>query len=369
VSRSASPEPGTRVPSPAVRGRQGDAPPFELRPFRAAWWAPGPHGQTLAGKVLRPAHDIALERERWETPDGDFIDLDLAPEADEEAPVVLVLHGLEGSTRRRYVLSAGAELARLGMRWVGLNFRSCSGEPNRRARSYHSGETGDLAFVIGRLRERFPGRPMGALGFSLGGNVLLKFLGETGQRGPAALRAAVAISVPYDLAAGSRLLEASFMGRFYAGYFMRSLRNKVRGKARLLEELLPMGEVLAARTLWEFDDLATAPLHGFRDAAHYYASSSSAFWLGQIQVPTLLLQALDDPFLPSGALPLEAIRANPRLMLGLVPEGGHVGFVEGSPARPRFWAEAEGARYLQWALTRTRSGDTAGGSGVASAGP
>jgi predicted alpha/beta-fold hydrolase len=328
---------------------------FRVRPFHPAWWAPGPHRQTIAGKYLRQTVSVRLERERWNTPDGDFLDLDFTEEPahaaaarDAPAPLVVVLHGLEGGSRRAYALLAYHELARRGARAVGLNFRSCSGEPNRLPRSYHSGETGDLAFVLARLMERFPERPIGALGFSLGGNVLLKFLGERGAGAP--LAAAAAVSVPYDLAAGALSLEVSPMGRVYGWHFLRSLRRKVLGKAALLRESLPMDRVAAARTVREFDDVATAPLHGFRNAAHYYAECSSAGFLSRIAKPTLLLHARDDPFQPERVLPLRAMRDNPALVSGVVERGGHVGFVEGSPARPTFWAEPEAARFLAGAL-------------------
>lgn len=325
---------------------------FRLRAFRPAWWASGPHAQTLAGKFLRPRLTLELERERWETPDGDFLDLDVAPDPlhDGGGPLVLVLHGLEGSSRRRYALVAYRELARRGIRAVGLNFRSCSGEPNRLPRAYHSGETGDLAFVLARLAARFPDRPLGALGFSLGGNVLLKFLGQEGTRGGEWLQAAVAISVPYDLSEGATCLESSAMGRLYSRYFLRSLRAKTRLKAGLLAGRVSVDTVVAARTIREFDDLATAPLHGFQDAAHYYRQSSSAQYVDAVRVPTLLLHALDDPFLPARAVPFRAIQGNPALLPGFVRRGGHVGFVEGLPTSPRFWAEEEAARFLEVAL-------------------
>ena len=320
---------------------------FRPRSFRPAWWAPGPHGQTLAGRLFRSTPALRLQRERWDTPDGDFLDLDFAPEARSGSPLVIVLHGLEGSTRRSYVLSAMEQLRSRGMLAVGLNFRSCSGEPNRHARAYHSGETGDLAFVLARMRSLFPGRPLGVMGFSLGGNVLLKHLGELGTDGCQHVQAAVAVSVPYDLAAGASALEDSVMGRVYARYFLRSLKAKVRAKARILSGLVPVNGVLSATTVREFDELATAPLNGFGSAAHYYDRSSSSSFLERIEVPTLLLHALDDPFLPTAVLPLRAVRENRHLVQGFVPRGGHVGFVEGPPGAPRFWAEEEGARFLE----------------------
>ncbi len=340
---------------------------FRLRAFQPARWIRGPHLQTVLGKFLRPRFDPGLVRERWETEDGDFLDLDFGPDPGPGAPVVVILHGLEGSTRRAYVRMAMAELLERGIRPVGMNFRSCSGEPNLTPRFYHSGETGDLAWILDRLRDRFPHRPLGALGFSLGGNVLLKYLGETGGNGSSPVVAAAAISVPFDLVAGTRALESGRMGRIYTGYFLRSLREKALAKRRLLESALDLERVLAARTLREFDDAATAPLHGFPDAWTYYREASSARYLEAIRVPTLLLQAADDPFLPEEALPLEAVRRNPRLVEGFQRRGGHVGFVEtGRGRRAAFWAESEAARYLAIHLRGSEEpqapGDAAGPS-------
>jgi len=326
---------------------------FRARPFRAAPWLPGPHLQTVVGKFLRPRSTLSLARRRIDTPDGDFLDLDLAPETEPEAPLVLVLHGLEGNTGRGYVRLAMDEMHRKGLRPVGMNFRSCSGEPNRRPRFYHSGETSDLAVVLQWLRKRFPDRPLAALGFSLGGNVLLKYLGEEGEGAKEFLSGAAAISVPFDLTAGTRAIESGTMGRVYTYYFIRSLRKKVEAKTDLLEGLLDLEMVLKARTLREYDQVATAPLHGFPGAAAYYREASSARFLEDIRVPTLLLQAEDDPFLPAYALPREKVSRNPCLLPAFTPAGGHVGFVTGSsPWRPRFWAESEAARYLATILQR-----------------
>ncbi|HZD04378.1 MAG TPA: hypothetical protein VE173_05660, partial [Longimicrobiales bacterium] len=198
--------------------------PFTPPRFRPPWWARGPHVQTLLGKVLRPGRGPALRRERWTTSDGDFLDLDFTADPDPSAPLVLVLHGLEGSSRRGYVLVALEALRRRGLAAVALNFRGCSGEANRVPRAYHSGETGDPGFVLEELRRRFPHRFMGGLGFSLGGNVLLDLLAEWGEEARGRIDAAAAISVPYDLEAGARLLERTGWGRVYAGCFLRSLR-------------------------------------------------------------------------------------------------------------------------------------------------
>jgi uncharacterized protein len=328
---------------------------FVPGPFRPVPWLPGPHAQTMGGKWLRlrsprlrrgPKDSSGLHaRHRLELPDGDFVDLDLGPDVDapSRAPLVVLLHGLEGSSRRGYVRLAAAELARRGIAPVALNFRSCSGEPNRLPRFYHSGDTADLAQVIGWLASRFPGRPLGALGFSLGGNVLLKALAEGEPR----LRAAAVISVPFDLARGTEALESSAMGRLYTQYFLRSLLRKVRAKASLMPSTIDLDAVHRSHTLREFDDRITAPLHGFRDADEYYRASSSGPLLADVRTPTLVLHACDDPFLPADALPRQVLEAHPFLLPAVEARGGHVGFVaSGAGGAPDFWAEAEAARYL-----------------------
>ncbi|MBV9773371.1 MAG: hydrolase [Gemmatimonadetes bacterium] len=323
---------------------------YSVRPFRPAWWLRGAHAQTIVGRYLRNRQVLALHRERVDTPDGDFLDLDFArvdgvgwDTVRPGDPVAVVLHGLEGSTRSGYVLQTLRELAARGIRGVAVNFRTCGGEPNRIARFYHSGETEDLAFVVGLLRERWPDSPLGAVGYSLGGNVLLKYLGERGAESP--VRAAAAVSVPFDLGAGATSMERG-MGRIYTWSFLRSLRRKYAAKRGIIGDAVDGARVLSARTFREFDDAATAPLHGFRDAEDYYTRSSSAGFVDRIRVPTLLLHSVDDPFLPNGAIPHEAIRGNPFLAEGFTRGGGHVGFVHGKPWAPEFWAEGEAARFL-----------------------
>lgn len=323
-------------------------PQFTPRPFRPAPGLGNPHAQTIGGRYLRPREPLPLRRERVDTPDGDFLDLDFgeAPGVSWEAadtPTVMILHGLEGCSQSGYVLQTMRELAGHGVRAAAMNFRTCGGEPNRLARFYHSGETGDVGFVLGLVAERYPGAPLGAVGFSLGGNVLLKYLGETGDASLA--RAAVAVSVPFDLGAGATSMERG-MGRVYTARFLRTLRDKYLQKRPLIGDTVDGARVLSARTFREFDDAATAPLHGFRDAEHYYTASSSAHYLAGIRVPTLLLHSADDPFLPFEAIPRAAARDNPCITAAFTERGGHVGFVAGTPWAPEFWAEAEAARFL-----------------------
>jgi len=300
--------------------------------------------------LLRSGVDPGMHRERWDTPDGDFLDVDLGPDPGPGAPLAMVVHGLEGSSRRRYVLGTCRELQARGVRPVALNLRSCSGTPNLLPRMYHSGETTDLAFVIGRLRTDHPGRAVGAIGFSLGGNALLKLLGSHPGGGVGLVDAAVAMSVPFDLAAGAHQLERTRLGHLYATYFLRSLRRKVRAKEAMLRGHIDVEAAMRARTLRAFDDAATAPLHGFRDAAHYYDVSSSMHYLAAIRVPTLVIHSLDDPFLPREAVPRAALDSNEAIVALLSARGGHVGFLEGTPWTPRLWGDEEGARFLGTAL-------------------
>ena len=319
---------------------------WEPRPFRPPLWARGPHAQTLMARVLRPARGPTVTRERLETPDGDFVDVDWGPEPDPEAPLALVLHGLEGSSSRRYVRSVMAELLHRGVRPVAMNFRGCSGEANRSLTFYHSGDTRDPSWLLDIMARRYPGRRRGIVGFSLGGNVLLKMLGERDDGGRGLVDAAAAMSVPYDLAAGCDLLEESFMGRVYSAYFLRSLRRKLEWKREPLAASVDLSAARRASTIREFDERVTAPLNDFRDADDYYRRSSSRRFLGGIRVPTLLLHAVDDPFLPPSAIPREEAGANPAVHLHLEPVGGHVGFLEGRLREPRFWGEETCAAFL-----------------------
>lgn len=262
---------------------------------------------------------------------------------------MVVLHGLEGSSRSGYVVEACRQLRSRGMRPLALNFRGRSGEPNRRRRLYHSGETGDLAHVIRRVRHRAPGgTEIAALGFSLGGNVLLKYLGE---REPEAtgLSAAAAVSVPFDLAASARHLERG-ASRMYARSLLRSLKRSLREKARRIPGAYDLERAAGARTLREFDDAVTAPVHGFRDAAEYYRLSSSARHLSGVGVPTLVIHSEDDPFVPPGSVPVSTLQANPRLEPRITRRGGHVGFLAagaGDDSRGIwFWAEEKAAAFL-----------------------
>jgi predicted alpha/beta-fold hydrolase len=334
-----------------------DRPPFVPRPYVPAWWLPGPHAQTVAGRYLREATGVRYRRERLDTPDGDFIDIDFAtvhgsraPAPGDDAPVALVLHGLEGDSSAPYVLETSRALWDRGIRAVAINFRACSGEPNRLPRFYHAGDSGDVAFVLDQLAERFPGVPLAAVGYSLGANMLLKYLGERGDQ--ARVRVAAGISIPFDLGAGADKLQSTAIGRTYTGVFIRPMKAKFRQKQHLVADACDAGRVLAARSFREFDDAATARLHGFSGVDDYYGRSSCAQFLPHIRVPTLIVHSVDDPFVPADAIPRGALRDNPHLTPVITEHGGHVGFVAGPPWRPEFWAEAEAARFIAEGLKR-----------------
>ncbi len=262
------------------------------------------------------------------------------------APTLLVLHGLEGCSEREYVRGLlGGGRAR-GWRGAALNFRSCSGPLNRAPRLYHSGETGDLDWVVRQLVKRDPSAALLIVGVSLGGNVLLKWLGEQATRAPDQLQAAVAISTPFDLGAAADRMSRG-LGRLYSRYFLRTLKAKALAKARQYPGVLDPDAVRRARTWRDYDQAATAPLHGFASAEEYWRESSSIAYLDEVRRPTLLLNALDDPFIPSSSLPGEAARRSESLRPEFTVKGGHVGFVSGAaPWRASYWAERRAVEYL-----------------------
>ncbi|MFN2635517.1 MAG: hydrolase [Gemmatimonadaceae bacterium] len=324
--------------------------------YAPAWWIPGGHLQTLWGKFFRRQTPAATVMERWDTPDGDFLEIHRLRAA-AEAPRLMLLHGLEGTIRSHYAQGLLHEAARRGWGADLLIFRSCGTELNKTRRFYHSGETTDLAFVIDRVAKEFPDAPLGAVGVSLGGNVLLKYLAHQGNNVPATLAVAVAISVPFDLARSSARINRGF-SRFYQRFFLKSLRRKAEEKAKTFPDIAPPGKLRGLRTLADFDNLITGPLHGYRGADDYYARASSLPDLDRIRVKTLLLSAVDDPMLPSEVLQEATLAAarNPALHTEFVKRGGHAGFVTGSvPWRPFYYAEYRAGEFLARQFARTSS--------------
>lgn len=319
-------------------------------PFKPAWWLRNPHLQTLWPVLCRrPIKALPIERERIELPDGDFIDLDWIDKNKTGKPLVLILHGLEGSIDSHYGRSMLQLFSEQGWRGVFMHFRGCSGEPNRLPRSYHSGDTSDVHYIVNEvLCKREPGVLLAAIGYSLGGNVLLKWLGET--RGENPLCAAIAVSVPFELHKAARRIQHGF-SRFYQWYFIKCLRERLSFKFAQTPDSLKAGVMYNVKTMYEFDDRITAPLHGFSGVNEYYAKASSRQYLKYITVPTLLLQAKDDPFMSADVIP-DPSELSPAVQLEVSEGGGHVGFVAGKyPWEPEYWLEKRVPAFFKQYLT------------------
>jgi len=300
-------------------------------------WLPGGHLQTVWAARLARTHDgpdPAFHRERWDTPDGDFIDVDFAFDSTPdttgpEAPLLVLFHGLEGSSRGHYSL-AMAEAARArGWRYVVPHFRGCSGDLNRAPRAYHSGDFKEIGWILARLRER-AAQPLFAVGISLGGNALLRWAAEAGEAAAATACAVAAVCAPLDLAAAGAAIDRGFNRQVYARMFLASMKPKALAKGRQFPGLFDEDRVRAARTLRDFDDAFTAPLHGFAGVDDYWTRASARPHLHRIRIPALALNARNDPFIPTTSLPLPA-EGEPWVQTWQPSDGGHVGFAEGGP--------------------------------------
>jgi len=320
--------------------------------FKPAWWLSNSHLQTIYPALLRrTANPSAYRRERLITPDHDFIDVDYCGTGNQ--PLVILIHGLTGSSQSGYIKGLQSVLLKQGFRSAAINFRGCSGSSNNKARSYHSGETEDIDFLYRTLRQREPETPLGAVGFSLGGNVLLKWLGEQGDR--LALFAAVAVSVPLVLGICATKLDKGF-ARLYRFKLLNELKDYMHTKLQHLEssgqaqeamKVRALGDLSAINSFWQYDDRVVAKLHGFNDVHDYYRRSSSRQYLKSISVPTLLIQAIDDPFMTKEVLP-GPDEISPQVRLEFTRHGGHVGFISGSvPFRPKYWLEQRIPEFLR----------------------
>ncbi|HVS27663.1 MAG TPA: hydrolase [Burkholderiales bacterium] len=298
-----------------------------IRAYRAPWWLPGGHLQTIYPAFLDWRYRVDYRRERWDTPDGDFIDLDWV-DGKTENPLIVLFHGLEGGSRSHYALSLMHAVRELGWRGVVVLFRGCSGEINRLPRAYHSGDSAEIDWILRRLKAHNPQSTIYALGVSLGGNALLKWLGEQGEQARNVIHAAAAISAPLDLmAAGDRLGRGYNL--VYTRIFMKTMKRKYLEKLKRFPNLFNREAMLRSRTLREFDDVITAPLHGYKNTDDYWTCASSKPGLKNIQAPTLLINARNDPFLPDHALP-SPNEVSPAVTLEFSAQGGHAGFVSGA---------------------------------------
>lgn len=318
-----------------------DAPSsVELR-YRAPRWLPGGHLQTIYPATCLKKPQLAYRRVRWQTPDEDFIDVDLL-DGDAGKPLLVLFHGLEGSSSSHYAAALMAQIRAAGWSGAVPHFRGCSGEPNHAPRFYHSGDAAEIDWILRRFHQQYPDREIYAVGVSLGGNALLRWLGES-QHAAGFVKGACAVSAPLDLAGGGQALSRG-MGMVYTRMFLNTLKPKCLHKLSQFPGLFNREHMLAARNLHEFDNVVTAPLHGYRDADDYWDRASAKHVLHDIRVPTLVLNARNDPFLPERYLPRTAA---PDVLLDYPATGGHVGFAQGALPGAIDWLPRRLLAFLQ----------------------
>ena len=301
-------------------------------PFQPPFYQLNGHAQTIVPALWRTGPAVPYERERLELPDGDFLNLDWArlPAHRRANTLAIISHGLEGDSHRPYIRGMAQALNEAGFDALAWNYRSCGGEPNRLLRSYHLGDTGDLAQVLRHALATGRYRRVSLVGFSAGGNVTLKFLGENPAQVPPEVQRAVVFSTPTDLKS-SAVHIGRLQNQVYMRRFLKSLRLKVRAKAAQMPEQVDLTGLEELRNFPDFDDRYTAPMHGFASAEAYYAHASSGQYVANIQIPTLLVNAANDPFLPGSCYPVAAAEASGKFFLEITAGGGHVGFAEGLP--------------------------------------
>lgn len=297
--------------------------------YSAPFWLPGGHLQTIYASLFASTPSVNYTRERWELADGDFIDVDwteLPSALDDNRPVVVLFHGLEGSSQSQYALSLMAAVKAKGWRGVVIHFRGCSGEPNRLPRVYYAGDTAEIEMMLSRVRASAPQAPIYAVGVSLGGNALLKWLGESGEHANVVINKAAAVSAPMDLGASATALDTGLNRMLYTPRFVDSMRPKALAMSARFPGLLDDDKIKSAKTIHDIDNAVTAVLYGAQSADDYYAKNASKPWLAQITLPTLILNAKNDPFIPAETLPI-ANEVSTLVSLEYMQEGGHVGFV------------------------------------------
>lgn len=318
---------------------------FNSGAFKPAWWLTNPHLQTIAPKYFRKSLNINVIKQTLETPDNDFIDLAWTElPTSSNKPIVLILHGLEGSIDSHY--AKGMMIAIKASGWIGLlmHFRGCSGRPNRKAPSYHSGQTQDVSFLVDHLGQTLPDRLKAAIGFSLGGNVLTKYLAEFPN---SPIKAAAVICAPLNLASCSQRINRG-ASKIYQRYLINMLKQSTLKKIQM--KLLPQfakEEVLALKTIYDFDNLVTAPINGYKDAEDYYRKASGQSVIGEIKHPMLIIHAKDDPFLSHEDI-ININKKNDNISFEICSHGGHVGFISGkSPFKPVYWLEQRVPNFLK----------------------
>ncbi len=310
--------------------------------YRAPFLFSNPHVQTVFPSLFRRVSGVHYQRQRIDTPDGDFLDLDKS--AVGSGRLAIILHGLEGDSSRSYVLGMVKAVNKRGWDALAVNFRGCSGVCNKQVRFYHSGDTQDLETVISHVTANQKYSELALIGFSLGGNVILKYVGERGTQTNSLITKAVAFSVPCDLESSSNHLAGS-ANRIYLKRFLRMLRKKIRMKMAIMPEQINDHDYKTIKTFKEFDDRYTAPMFGFSGAEDYWRKASCKPFLASISIPTLLVNAADDPFLTDLCYPTEEAKNNPRFFLEIPKFGGHVGFLGFNSAR-EYWSESRTLSFL-----------------------
>jgi predicted alpha/beta-fold hydrolase len=302
--------------------------------YCAPWWLPGGNAQTIySAKFARRYTGTKPRwmRERWNTPDGDFVDVDWRREdvvLSNDAPLLVLFHGLEGSSSSHYAEAFAQEVQAKGWRMAIPHFRGCSGEINWAPRAYHSGDFEEVAWMLDRFRKQHAG-PVFAVGISLGGNALMRWAGEMGQAATRVVNGIASVCSPIDLSASGHAIDTGFNKAVYARMFLASMKPRAMQKLQQFPGLFDQQELLAANTLYAFDDVFTAPLHGFKDAGDYWTRASAKPGLSQVQVPALVLNARNDPFIPATSLPNQA-QVSQHVTLWQPETGGHVGFASGN---------------------------------------
>ena len=294
--------------------------------YTAPAWLPGGNPQTIYPYLNKPKPLFQYRRERWELDDGDFIDVDWV-DGSSNAPLVVFFHGLEGDSSSHYILSMINSLQPYGWRSAVIHFRGCSGTPNRLPRAYHSGDSPEIDWMLRRIRQHNATQPIYVIGVSLGGNALLKWAGESGENANQLITGIATISVPLDLPAAGAALDVGF-NKIYAQHFLISLKAKGLQKNKQFPGLLNKDALKKCNTIYGFDNIVTAPLHGFRDTDEYWRISSSKQWLPHIRVPTLVINARNDPFVPAASLPFTR-DVSSTVLLEFPEQGGHAGFMRG----------------------------------------
>jgi len=318
---------------------------ISLDDYRPPYWLFNGHLQTIIPSQFRNVNNLQYEREKLGTRDDDFLLLDWAGEP--SSNLAIISHGLEGDSQRPYIKGMARAFVRAGYEVLAWNFRGCGGEMNHQLRFYHSGATDDLAFIIQHALQRRNYEKVVLVGFSLGGNLTLKYLGEVGEQAPVPIQKGIVFSVPLDL--HSSALKISTNGNFvYSQRFLRNLKKKIEQKVLLMPDALTTDYFSQIKTLKDFDDFYTAPLHGFSDAVEYYTQCSSLYFLDRIKIPTLLVNARNDPFLSELCYPREKLQDHPYVQLYTPEQGGHVGFMQRGVKKDQdYWSETQAVRFAE----------------------